>query len=348
MQLVPDLAGCPYAAYARLRDDGGVHRAVMAEGLPVWVVSRYEDVKALLADPRLSLNAWTAGRGYPGFRLPPSLNEHLLNVDAQDHARIRRLVSKAFTPRRIDAFRGPIQQTVDSLLDAIAPLRHCDLLPELAVPLPIAVISDVLGIPAEDGAEFRRFTATLMDPSDAARASRPQVVGEMHEFFAALVARKRERPGDDLFSAMIEAGESGDLLSENEMTSLAFLILWAGFETTVYLLATAISLLLTHPQAAELVRSQISPHTDAMIRIVEEALRFEGPLLTAIRRFPLEDVEVGGRVIPAGNTVLLAVSSANRDLDVIADADNFAPLRDPDPHLSFGHGPHYRIDQVRP
>jgi len=339
--LVPDLAGCPYAAYARLRDDGGVHQAVMAEGLPVWVISRHDDVKALLADPRLSMNARTAGRGYLGFGFPPALNEHLLNVDAADHTRIKRLVSKAFTPRRVDTLRESIHQTTHALLDTIAPKGHCDLLTDLAVPLPIEVISDILGIPAQDGAAFRHFTATLMDPSDQSRTERPRVVQEMHDFFTTLVARKRDHPADDLFSAMIEAGETGEQLTGNEMTSLAFLILWAGFETTVYAIATGISLLLADPQAADLVRSQHSPHTKPMETLVEEVLRLEGPLLTAIRRFPTQDIDVAGRTIPAGSTVLLAIASANRDPEAFSSPDDFHPGRETVPHLAFGHGPHY-------
>jgi cytochrome P450 len=339
--LVPDLAGCPYAAYAQLREDGGAHEAVMAEGLPTWVISRHEDVRMLLADPRMSMNARTAGRGYPGFRFPPALNEHLLNVDAADHARIRRFISKAFTPRRITALNNQIQATTNTLLDSIAPNGRADLLTDLAVPLPIEVISGILAIPADDGASFRRFTATLMDPSDHARAARPQVVAEMDEFFTALVARKRTRPGDDLFSAMIEAGATGELLSRNEMTSLAFLILWAGFETTVYAIATALSLTLADPRAADLVRTQANPHTLAMEALVEEALRLEGPLLTAIRRFPTEDIEIAGRTIPAGSTVLLAIAAANRDPEAFQQPDEFDPARPPATHLAFGLGPHY-------
>jgi len=341
VNLVPDLAGCPYAAYARLRAEGGAHQAVMVEGLPVWVISRHEDVKALLADPRMSMNARTAGGGYPGFRFPPALNEHLLNVDAADHARIRRLVSKAFTPRRVDELSDAIRDTTDVLLDAIAPSGQSDLLSDLAVPLPIEVISSVLGIPAEDGAAFRRFTSTLMDPSDQARVARVGVVREMHAFFVELVARKRSQPGDDLFSAMIEASETGERLSEDEMTSLAFLILWAGFETTVYAIATGISLVLTDAKAAELVRKQESPHTEAMEALAEEVLRLEGPLLTAIRRFPTEDIDVSGRTIPASSTVLLAISSANRDPEAFAEPDDFRSDRGAAAHLAFGHGPHY-------
>lgn len=339
--LEPDLAGCPYAKYAELRDDGGAHQAVMVEGLPAWVVSRHEDVKRLLADPRLSLNARTASRGYTGFGFPPALSDHLLNVDAADHARIRRLVSKAFTPRRIKAVEEQIQAATTRLFDAIAPAGHGDLLPELAVPLPIEVISEILGIPATDAAAFRRFTSTLMDPSTEARASRRQVVEEMHTFFTALVERKRATPGDDLFSAMIAASADGEQLSANEMTSLAFLILWAGFETTVYAIATAISIVLDDPQAANLVRAQEGPHTPQMQALVEEVLRLEGPLLTAIRRFPTEDIEVAGRTIPAGSTVLLAISAANRDPEAFTQPDDFDPQAAHSAHLAFGHGPHF-------
>ena len=343
VRLDDELGGCPYDAYARLREDGGVHQAVMVEGLPVWVVSRYEDVKALLADPRLSLNARTAGRGYPGFGFPAALNEHLLNVDPEDHLRIRRVISKAFTPRRIDALRHRIQAAADTLLDTLAPQGWADALADLAVPLPIDVISAVLGIPADDGAAFRRFTSTLMNPSAQARADRRRVVDEMHAFFDALVARKRNDPGDDLFSAMIQASDTGERLSQDEMTSLAFLILWAGFETTVYAIATGISLALSDPAVVALIRAQPSPHTSAMEKLVEEILRLEGPLLTAIRRFPTEDIEVAGRTIPAGSTVLLAIASANRDPEAAEHADVFAPGRAANGHVAFGHGPHYCI-----
>jgi cytochrome P450 len=224
----------------------------------------------------------------------------------------------------------------------VAPKGQSDLLADLAVPLPISVISDILGIPADDGAAFRRFTATLMDPSDQARAARRQVVEEMHEFFVALVVRKRSHPADDLFSAMIEASATGEQLSANEMTSLAFLILWAGFETTVYAISTGISLALTDTRAADIVRNQDSPHTQAMEALVEEVLRLEGPLLTAIRRFPTEDIDVAGRAIPAGSTVLLAISSANRDPEAFGHPDEFQARRRPfTGHLAFGHGPHY-------
>ena len=252
-------------------------------------------------------------------------------------------MSKVFSPRRVEALGERIQQATDRLLDAMAQCGRCDLLTDLAVPLPIEVISTVLGIPAGDGATFRRFTSTLMDPSQQARAARPQVVAEMHEFFTTLVARKRAEPADDLFSAMIEASESGEHLSENEMTSLAFLILWAGFETTVYAIATGISLLLTDPTAASLVRAQDSPHTRVMNDLVEEVLRLEGPLLTAIRRFPIEDIEIAGRTIAAGSTVLLAISSANRDPEAFESADEFQVGRVPATatHVAFGHGPHY-------
>lgn len=339
--LEPDLAGCPYGTYARLRAEGGAHRAVMVEGLPVWVVSKYEDVKSLLADPCMSLNARTAGRGYPGFGFPPALNEHLLNVDADDHARIKHLVSRAFTPRQIVRLYEHIQETTETLLDAIAHKEQADLLTDLAVSLPIAVTARVLGILAHDGAAFRRFTATLMDPTQQARANRSQVIEEMHEFFAALVARKRADPADDVFSAMITASESDEQLSENEMTSLAFLILWAGFETTVYAIATAFSFVLSDPEIRSLVHSQSLPQDPAMQALVEEILRLEGPLLTAIRRFSTEDVEVGGRVIPAGSTVLLAIASANRDADAFPQPDELLTDRDPTPHLAFGNGPHY-------
>jgi cytochrome P450 len=342
--LVPRLAGCPYAAYAELRDQGGVHQAVMTERLPVWVVSRYADVRALLSDQRLSMNARTAGHGYRGLELPPALNEHLMNVDAADHARLRRLVSSAFTARRIDGLRDRVQEVADALIDEFAPTGSCDLLAQFAVRLPVIVISELLGIPQQDGAAFRELTRALMIPSGQggpARPARPALVAQMHAFLLDLVERKRAEPGDDLLSAMIAAHEGDDRLSEDELTSLAFLILWAGYETTVYLIASGAALLIADSQAAALVRSQQSPHTPEMASVVEELMRFEGPVLTSIRRFPLQDIEVGGRTNPAGSTVLLALGSANRDPREFADPDRLDLGRDLSAHVGFGHGPHY-------
>ncbi|OLE28834.1 MAG: hypothetical protein AUG49_01280 [Catenulispora sp. 13_1_20CM_3_70_7] len=339
--MVPHLSGCPYDAYARLREAGGAHQAVKPGGGQVWVISRYADVKALLSDPRMSIESRNSRHGYQGFGLPPALDAHLMNVDDRAHARLRRLISSAFTPRRVAAQREHVQATVDRHIAAIAPHGRADLVAELAAPVPVVVICELLGIPESDGAAFQAYTRSLMTPNDPNRPAARELVAGMHACLVDLIERKRTEPADDLLTAMIAARDGADRLSENELTSLAFLILWAGFETTVHLIANGIATLLGEPRLADLVRKEPDPHTPRMAALVEELLRRDGPMLTAIRRFPLEDLRIGGRTVPAGDTVLLALASANRDPEYVTDPDDIDLERGAGGHLGFGHGPHY-------
>jgi cytochrome P450 len=341
IEMVPHLAGCPYSAYAQLREAGGVHQAVKPSGGQVWVISRYADVKALLSDPRMSIEARNSRHGYQGFGLPPALDAHLMNLDDEAHARLRRLVSSAFTPRRVEAQRERIQAAADHLIDAMAPHGQADLVADYAAPIPVAVICDLLGIPEADGADFQTYTRSLMTPNDPNRPSTRELVGAMHACLADLIERKRAEPADDLLTAMIAARDGDDRLTENELTSLAFLILWAGFETTVHLIANGIAALLTDPQLAETVRTEPDPHAGRMAALVEELLRRDGPMLTAIRRFPLEDLHIGETTVHAGDTVLLSIGSANRDTEQMTNPDDIDLDRQGGGHLGFGHGPHY-------
>lgn len=340
ISLVPDLTACPYAAYEKLRADGGVHRATKPNGDPVWVVSRYDDVRALLADPRLSLNSAHALPGYTGFGLPPALDNHLLNVDAADHNRLRRLLSTTFTARRVDQLRDNVQSITDRLLDTVAARGHADLLTDLAEPLPIAVICDLLGVPAEEGQALHAYTSALMGHAPNGQSPQ-QILTDLLSFFAALIEHKRATPGDDLLTAMIQAHDGDDRLSDDELTANAFVILWAGYQNNVHLITVAAHTLLTNPDLAAMVRNEPSPHTDAMTRIVDEVLRHSGPVMVSIRRFPLEDIHLGGTTIGAGETVLLALASANRDPAVFTDPDSVDPNRGENAHLGFGYGPHY-------
>ncbi|MEY9932562.1 cytochrome P450 [Catenulispora sp. GP43] len=341
IEMVPHLSGCPYDAYAQLREAGGVHQAIQASGGPVWVISRHADVKALLSDPRMSIEARNSQHGYQGFGLPPALDENLLNIGDEAHARLRRLVSSAFTPRRVEAQRERVQATVDRFISTIAPNGHADLVADLAGPVPMVVICDLLGIPESDGAIFQAFTRSLLTPNDPNRPSGRELVAGMHACLVKVIKRKRAEPADDLLSAMIAARDGDDRLTENELTSLAFLILWAGFETTVHLISNGIAALLREPNLADLVREETDPHTSRMAALVEELLRRDGPMLTAIRRFPLDDLRIGERTIPAGDTVLLALASANRDLEFVTNPDAIDLERPSNGHLGFGQGPHY-------
>jgi hypothetical protein len=346
--LSPVLAGGPDEAAARLlADPDGVHRAELPDGGRVWVVSRYADVRRLLADPRLALDKRMSRGGYRGFELPPTLDANLLNMDGADHARLRKLVVSAFTARRVDSLGERIQVSCDALIDAFPSNGSADLLDVYAAPLPVAVISDLLGVPGRDGVALRECTQVLLAPAKFEPADAAAAVGRIIRLLGGLIAAKRSESADDLpadsrsadlLSAMVAARDGADRLSEDELLSLAFLILFAGYENSVHLITAATIRLLGEPERAARVRAQNSPHTPEMQRLVEEFLRDDQPVTNAIRRFPIEDVEVGGTVIPAGDIVYLAISAANRDAQAATrDTGNGAT----DAHLSFGHGPHY-------
>ncbi|WP_329226809.1 cytochrome P450 [Streptomyces canus] len=329
----------PYDVYRRLRDTAPVHRIAGPDGTPAWIVTRYDDVRAALADPRLSLDKRYATAGtYKGFSLPPALDANLLNMDPPDHTRIRRLVGRAFTPRRIEQLRGPIRRTADRLLDALGSHGTTDLIASYAAPLPITVICDLLGIADEHRLDFRVWTDTLVAPDPAAGpAAAKEAVVAMLGFFTRLLADKRREPADDLLSDLIAVRDEGDRLSEDELMSLAFLILFAGYENTVQLIGNAVLALFQHPGQLAALREDPARLPAA----TEEFLRYEGPALLAIRRFPVEEVTIGGVTVPAGETVWVSPSAANRDPDRFSDPDRLDLARDASGHLALGHGIHY-------
>ena len=322
--LRPVLAGRPLEALERLAAAGPVHRVELPGRATVWIVA-CDDARALVSDPRLSLDKRNSGAGYRGFGLPPALDANLLNMDAPDHSRLRRLISGAFSPQRVEALADRVQAWADGLVDALAQRADADLLTDFAAPLSLAVVCDVLGVPPEDGARFRGWTEILLAPAVHAPDDARRAIGELLGFLTALIAAKRERPTDDLLSAMVAARDGEDRLSEDELLSLAFLILWAGYENTAHLIANSALRLLTEPERLALLRSEPSAHTEAVKSAVEDHLRLDSPVAVAIRRFPTEDLKVAGTVIPAGDLVLLHLP------------------RTDGPHLAFGHGAHYCV-----
>ncbi|KJS61550.1 cytochrome P450 [Streptomyces rubellomurinus] len=334
----------PYGGYARLRAEAPAHRVLGPDGLPVWLVTRYPDVRQALADPRLALDKAHAAPGnYRGFALPPALDANLLNMDPPDHTRIRRLVSRAFTPRRITALHAPIERVAEQLLDRIEPLGRADLIADYAAPLPITVICDLLGVPEDARQDFRAWTDALIAPDPTRPEQARAAVKAMLGFFTGLIERKRTEPGDDLLSDLIavrdeqDAGDRPDRLSEDELTSLAFLILFAGYENTVHLIGNAVLALLTHAEQLAALRAEPGLIDGA----VEEFARFDGPAPLAIRRFAREDLAIGGVTVPKGETVLLALASANRDPEQFTDPDRLDLRRRENGHLALGHGIHY-------
>ncbi|MBL1084854.1 cytochrome P450 [Streptomyces actinomycinicus] len=328
----------PYDIYRRLRDTAPVHRITGPDGTPAWLVTRYDDVRAALTDPRLSLDKRRATAGtYRGLSLPPTLDANLLNMDPPDHTRIRRLVGRAFTPRRIQQLRDPIRRTADRLLDALGPHGTTDLVASYAAPLPITVICDLLGVPEEDRLDFRQWTDGLTAPDPARPHAAKEAMAAMLGFLTGLVEAKRRAPGDDLLSDLIAVHDEGDRLSEEELMSLAFLILFAGYENTVQLIGNSVLALLQHPEQLAALREEPARLPSA----VEEFARYEGPMLLAMRRFPVEDVTIAGVTVPAGETVWVSLSAADRDPARFPDPDRLDISRDASGQLALGHGIHY-------
>ncbi|MFE9121439.1 cytochrome P450 [Streptomyces sp. NPDC007172] len=335
----PGFEADPYAVYARLRDTKPVHQVALPDGSPVWLVTREADVRSGLADPRFSVDKQHSTTGFKGFSLPPALDANLLNLDGGDHLRLRRLVAQGFTPRHIDAMRGDIQSAVDDLMDRLlGRLKtdgHADLVAEFAGPLPLKIIGDLFVIPDGDQEEFSGWISEMLAPTSKEKLIRS--VSSIHQYLTGLVASRRAHPGEDILSGLIAARDEEDRLSEDELVSLAFLILGAGSENVQHQISNAVVTLLDHPdQMAELrEKPELLPSA------VEELFRYAHPNLSAIRRFSTEPVELSGVGIPPGDTVLFSLASAHRDPARYPQPDRFDIHRIDKAHMALGHGLHY-------
>ncbi|MEU1330347.1 cytochrome P450 [Streptomyces sp. NPDC005865] len=349
-----EFATDPYPAYAWLRENSPVHRTTLPSGVEAWLVTRYADARDALADQRLSKNpahhdesAHAKGKtGIPGER-KAELMTHLLNIDPPDHTRLRRLVSKAFTPRRVAAFAPRVQELTDQLIDAIVAKSGdsggtADLIHEFAFPLPIYAICDLLGVPREDQDDFRDWAGMMIRHGGGPRGGVARSVKKMRGYLAELIHRKRLDPGDDLISGLIKASDHGEHLTENEAAAMAFILLFAGFETTVNLIGNGLYALLTHPeQRARLQRALAEGDTGLLETGVEELLRYDGPVELATWRYATEAVRIGGQDIAAGDPVLVVLAAADRDPDRFERADTLDLSRRDNQHLGYGHGIHY-------
>jgi cytochrome P450 len=339
-QLGADYFQDPLAYFSRLREEGPVRPAVLPHGDRVWLVTRYADVRAALADPRLHKD-WAGKLTGPDWvpdEMTAYLNTHMLNADPPDHTRLRKLVSKGFTARRVAGLRPRVEAITASLLDAAGPRLAAgdtvDLIEAFAFPLPVTVICELLGVPARDQDQFREWSHATVDSEGGAFR---EAGAAMFRYFTELVAAKRREPADDMVSALIEARDSGDSLDERELIAMLFLLLIAGHETTTNLIASGTLALLMNPGEAARLRSDPALLPGA----VEELLRYANPLNHATERFTLEPLEIGGVTIPAREWVVLATSSANRDPARFPDPDQLDVGRDAGGHVAFGHGIHY-------
>ncbi|TDC09187.1 cytochrome P450 [Streptomyces sp. 8K308] len=341
-------AADPYPAYAWLREHAPVHRAVLPSGVEAWLVTRYADARRALADPRLSKNPGrhsaaehATGRvGIPGER-DANVMTHLLNIDPPDHTRLRRLVSAAFTPRRVAEFEPRVRELTGRLVDGFAGRGSADLIGEFAFPLPIYAICDLLGVPAADQEDFRRWAGMMLHTSGK-RGGVGRAVKRMRGYLGELIHRKREDLGDDLISGLIRASDHGEQLSEQEAAAMAFILLFAGFETTVNLIGNGMMALLRHPEELARARAWVAAGDEAALtRAVEELLRYDGPVELATWRFANEPLTLGGQRVERGEPVLVVLAAADRDPERFADPDRLDLGRRQNPHLGYGHGIHY-------
>jgi cytochrome P450 len=339
----PAFVADPYPFYRRLREGGPVRRAVTVRGLEAWLVTRYDDAREALADPRLSSDLRGATDPRLLEQLPSaertSAMRSMIRLDPPDHTRLRRLVSKAFTARRVAELEPRVQEIADRLLDAVLPAGRADLIEDFALPLPVTVISELLGVPLTDRDRFQEWTNVML----AQHPDRPDLEAmdrawrQMWSYLEDLLAAKRTDPADDLLGALITARDREQRLDEGELVAMAFLLLVAGYVTTVNLIGNGMAALLAHPGQLKLLRDDPGLLPGA----VEEFLRYDGPVNPGILRIAAEDLEIGGVRIPRGATVIIATAIADRDPAEFPDPDRLDAARPANAHLAFGHGIHY-------
>ncbi|MDF5758674.1 cytochrome P450 [Spongiactinospora sp. TRM90649] len=335
----PGFVADPYPYYAGLRRSHPVRFVRFDSGLYAWLVTRYEDARLVLSDPRLSKDPgnapadWQeAGRGRP-LEDRSGLGSHLLTLDPPEHTRLRSVVSRFFHHRRLGAIGEVIEEAVASLLRGLAGAGEADLIARYAKPLQATVICEILGIPPGRRGDFGRWCDAVVSSDPDGDMTRGEALRALAGHIGGLIEDKRREPGDDVISTLAHAAEP----SRDEVLAYVFLLLVAGYETTINLIGNGVLALLRHP--GQLARLRGRP--EALETAVEELLRYDSPAEFSTWRFTLTPVEVGDTVIPAGQPVLVALSSANRDAAAFADADALDLGRADNAHLSFGHGAHY-------
>jgi cytochrome P450 len=341
----------PYEVLEEYRRRGPVHHIVFPHGAAVWLITKYDDVRNLLADPRVCKDGrrmnelFVKQSGLPdteeGVGFDDELSQHMLNSDAPRHTRLRSLVSKAFTLRQMENYRSRMGEVVDELLAQIEGKQEIEMVGEFALPLVINVICDVLGIPNDDRETFRRWAVELVgagQPPEVVEAASKNVMA----YSERVIDDKTENPADDLISGLIKGrDDQGDKLTRQELVAMIFLFTVAGHVTSMHTIANAVHSLLTHPDQFEKLKADMS----IMPRAIDELMRFDSAVAVATFRFTGDEVTVGGQTIPEGEILALSLSSAHRDDDRFPDGNALDLDRKPNGVLGFGHGPHFCIGQ---
>jgi cytochrome P450 len=329
-----------HSAYAELRRQEPVTRVQLPFGEPAWLVTRHADVKVVLGDPRFS-RAASVGRDEPRTT-HRQIGTGILAMDPPDHSRLRRLIAKAFTARRIELLRPEATDIANDLIDQmVAAGQPADLVERFSTPLPIMVICRLLGVPHTDQGLFRTWSEAIVSTTSLSPEQIQEYMANLHGYMAGLIAQRRVAPTDDLIGALVEVRDTdNDRLTEQEMVELAAGLLAAGHETTVTQISNFMYVLLTHPDRLAQLRADPELIPDA----VEELLRYV-PLgaAAAFARYATEDLELGGVHIRAGEPVVAALSSANRDAEVFDDPDELDFTRTSNPHVGLGHGVHHCV-----
>jgi cytochrome P450 len=345
----PQFKANPFPFYAQLRAEAPVYRMTLNRPAnnPLWIITRYQDVASVLKDDRFVKDLKNAlppdqmpkTSWHPGFfRL---MDKNMLAMDPPDHTRLRGLVHKVFTPARVEQIHVRVQQLADELLDTAAKNKHFDLIEHYALPIPLTVICDVLGVPVKDQAKIHRWKKGIM-----LSASEPlQRLGKFSSLFGFLnyirhlCYTRRIDPQDDLISALAKVDENGEMLSDEELQGMVILLLVAGHETAVSLISSGTLALLEYPDQFDLLRQNPTLIKSA----TEEILRYYPPIETATDRYAREGVTIEGVTIPKGGQVRAVIASANRDPSQFENADRLDVTRENNKHLSFGQGIHYCI-----
>lgn len=339
-----DFVQNPHDYFAWMRQEAPVYEARFTRWKKAMVITRYEDVAAALHDKRLlkdpsSVRTKSGGSG--NMWLPPNfrpLMHNMINSDEPNHRRLRNLVHKAFTPRMIMKLAPRIEAIAHSLLDKALQKGEVDFIQDYALPLPVTVIMEMIGIPEADRDMFRGWTERIVvNPTPLNMMRAVPAVSRLIKYTRQLAAKRRADPQDDLLTALVQAEDEGDRFTEDEMLGMVFLLIVAGHETTVNLIANGTLALLTHPDQLALLRSDLS----LMETAVEEMLRFDGPLQMTELYFAREDYQLHGVTIPQGIAVLPAILSANRDEAAFENPNQLDVTRKPNKHLAFGQSIHY-------
>lgn len=339
----------PYPTYAQMRATTPVyqHSNMTNEGA-IWFVVGYAEGEAVLRDHRRfvknyrsTLTAAERARLQPLSRLSRLLDHHMLNLDGADHQRQRTLVSKAFTTRMVNNMQDRVQRIADELLDQVQAKGTMDLIDDYAFPLPIIVIAEMLGIPAADRARFRAWSDAFVSPAlnEAEWRRAETLLLEFVQYLGEIFAERRRQPRNDLITALLQAEEAGDKLSEEELYGMVVLLIVAGHETTVNLIGNGTLALLTHPEQLALLKAEPA----LMPNAVEELLRYDGPVERATPRFAAEDLHLSGHLIRRSEPVVVVLGGADRDPAQFGQPDNLDITRDDSRHLAFGYGIHYCV-----